>query len=488
MPTSEPGTASEPLRKSIAVIGAGASGLCTAKYLREAGFSDIAIFEIGSQIGGMWCYENDNGRSSAYKTLHINTARNLTNFSDYPFDDTVQFFPSHWDMHRYLISYAEHFDLVRHIRFNSQVMAVEPLYRPYAEQPRWRVTLHDGSQSEFDSVIVATGHLTTPYDVPEFKNFAGQYLHSHYYREPAPFVGKRICVVGAGNSAMDIASDVCVTSPRTVLVARSGVMIAPKLFMGYPFTDVSMHLYRDWIPDFVRRRLLGLLIYIVNGRMTDLGFKPLTKRSHPTSNANIVQHIAYRRVQVKQGIDSIEGRTIRFVDGSSEDFDVLIAATGYLIDLPFLSPDVLPVENNQIDLYKRMVVPEWPGLYFVGMFNTTTALNLVFEHQAKWLCEVLLERAALPSTEEMNHDIEAKKRWIAENYQNASPRHMIEEEHLPYFRELRSSMRKMQARARRSIGMTQGRVQGTSGTPDTDAAMTGSQPTAARRTGAGTGS
>jgi dimethylaniline monooxygenase (N-oxide forming) len=82
--------------RKIAVVGAGAAGLCAAKYLRQAGFSNITILEMGSNIGGMWCYQNDNGRSSAYKTLHINTAKNLTNFSDLPFDDTVQFFPSHW--------------------------------------------------------------------------------------------------------------------------------------------------------------------------------------------------------------------------------------------------------------------------------------------------------------------------------------------------------------------------------------------------------
>jgi hypothetical protein len=341
------------------------------------------------------------------------------------------------------------------------------------------VTIEDGTRFEFDNIIAATGHLTTPYDVPELKKFAGQYLHSHHYREPDTFVGKKVCVVGAGNSALDIASDVCVTSPRTVLVARSGVLIAPKLFMGYPFTDISMRLYRDWIPGFVRRRLLTFLVYLINGRMAALGFKPLTKRSHPTSNATIVQHIAYKRVDVKQGIDSVSGRTIRFVDESADEFDALIAATGYVIDLPFIPPAVVPVKDNQIDLYKRMVVPEWPGLYFVGMFNTTTALNLVFEQQAKWLCELMLERAALPPVDEMKRDIAAKRRWIAERYQNASPRHTIEEEHLPYFRELRRSLRQMQLRARRGNYATPGQVRQGSVNADPAPAATVNQKDAA---------
>jgi cation diffusion facilitator CzcD-associated flavoprotein CzcO len=436
--------------KTVAVIGAGASGLCTAKYLKQAGFDNITIFEIGSQIGGMWCYENDNGRSSAYKTLHINTAKNLTNFSDFPFDDTVQFFPSHWDMHRYLVAYAEHFGLKPLIRFKTPVANVVPLFTPGREPPRWRVDLAGGGSQSFDYVIVASGHLSDPYHVAELQRFAGEYLHSHHYREPAPYVGKRVCIIGAGNSAFDIASDVCVNAPHCVLVARSGVLIAPKLILGHPFTDVSMTLFRDWIPEFVRNRLLRFLVYLVHGRMTELGFKPLTKRTHPTSNATIVQHIAYDRVVIKTGISGIEGRVIRFDDGTEAEFDTLIAATGYKIDLPFIPPEIVPVTGNRIELYKRMVPPNWPGLYFVGMFNTTTALNQVFEWQAQWIAEILLGNAAPPSPAEMMADIEAKQHWIAGSYQNASPRHTIEEEHLPYRRELRQAMKRMRSLAARA--------------------------------------
>jgi cation diffusion facilitator CzcD-associated flavoprotein CzcO len=297
----------------------------------------------------------------------------------------------------------------------------------------------------FDRVIVANGHLSEPYHVAELQKFSGEYIHSHHYREPAAFVAKRVCIVGAGNSAFDIASDVCINAPHCVVVARSGVMIAPKLILGHPFTDVSMKLYRNWIPDFVRRRLLGFLVFLMHGRMTDLGFKPLTKRTHPTSNATIVQHIYYNRVAVKTGIAAVDGRTIKFEDGTESEFDTLIAATGYTIDLPFIAPGILPVSNNRIDLYKRIVPPAWPGLYFAGKFNTTTALNQVFEWQAQWITEIELGHAALPPREEMVADIEAKQHWIASAYQNASPRHMIEEEHLPYRKELKRAMKRMRS-------------------------------------------
>ena len=429
------------LNRRYAVIGTGAAGLCCAKYLLQNGFKDVTIFEIGTQIGGLWCYQNDNGQSSAYRTLHINTARDLTNFSDFKFDDGVQMFPDHWDMHRYLVAYAGKFDLTRRIRFKSRVVDLRPAPGYDRALPRWQIRLESGTVEEFDRVLVASGHLSTPLHVPMFQDgFKGEYLHSHYYREPEPFAGKRICVIGVGNSACDIASDVCVTSPLTVMVARSGVMIGPKLIFGYAFTDITMKLYRKWIPDWLRRRIIAFLVLLIHGRMTDLGFKPLTRRAHPTTSAVAVQHIAYRRIVVKQGIERIEGKRIFFSDGTSDEFDTIIACNGYRIELPFVAPEVLQVKDNAVDLYKRMCAPGWEGLYFVGLFNTTTALNLVFERQSRWICAIERDEAALPSPEEMRADIEAKKRWIATHYQE-SPRHTIEEEHLYYLDELDKSER-----------------------------------------------
>lgn len=422
--------------RRIAVIGAGAAGLCCAKYLSQAGFEDVTIFEIGTQIGGLWCYQNDNGLSSAYRTLHINTARNLTNFSDFKFDGDVQMFPDHRDMHRYLVAYAERFDLVRRIRFRSRVVELGPAPRYQRSTPRWRIRLEDGREEAFDRVVVATGHLSKPRHVPEYQErFKGEYLHSHDYREPERFASKRVCVIGVGNSACDIASDVCVTSPRTVLVARSGVMIAPKLIFGHAFTDITMKLYRKWIPDRLRRAIISFLVFLIHGRMTDLGFKPLTRRAHPTTSAVVVQHIAYRRIIVKQGIVRIDGQRVFFDDGSDEEFDLMIACTGYRIDLPFLDPEVAAVDDDTIDLYKRICVPGWDGLYFAGMFNTTTALNLVFERQARWICSLERGDALLPEDEAMRADIDAKKKWINQYYE-ASPRHSIEEEHMYYLDEL----------------------------------------------------
>jgi dimethylaniline monooxygenase (N-oxide forming) len=432
--------------KRVAVIGAGASGLCNAKYLLQAGF-DVTVFEIGSQIGGMWCFNNDSGRSSAYRTLHINTSRGVTRFSDLDFDPDTQPFPDHFDMHRYLVQYAGHFGVTPRIRFNCPVANIRPAFEPAREPAVWEVELTDGSRERFDAVLLATGHLTAPMHVTELQRFGEGYMHAHHYREPEPFVGKRICVVGVGNSACDIASDVCVTSRRTVLVARSGVVILPKLMFGRAFTDITAKIQRPWIPRRLRQRLVRFLVWLAHGDMTALGFRRSTALSHVTSNATVTTDIAYRRISVHQGIERVDGHRIRFVDGTEEEFDALIAATGYRIDLDMLPPDVVRVDDNRLDLYMRMVPPGWPGLFLMGFFNTDTALNMVFEHQARWVREVLLGNARLPSEPGMRQAIADRTAWYRSQYRD-SPRHTIEEEHVRYLTDLRTTLRAAAARAR----------------------------------------
>ena len=429
--------------KRIAVIGAGACGICAAKYLLEVGF-DVTVYEIGNQIGGLWCFQNDNGRSPAYRTLHINTSRGVTRFSDLDFDAATQAFPDHVDMHRYLVSYAERFGVKPHIRFGSRVTQIRPAFDKAREPPKWEVELAGGAVEAFDAVIVATGHLTKPLHVPELQRFGGEYLHAHEYRAPERYVDKRICVVGIGNTACDIASDVCVTSPRCTLVARSGVLILPKLLFGRPFTDITAQIQRPWIPRGLRRRITRFLTWLAHGDITRLGFKRPDALTHVTSNATVVTDIAYRRIAVKQGISAVEGKTIRFVDGTAEEFDVLIAATGYLIDLDIIPPEVLTFTDNRLELYMRIVPPEWPGLYLMGFFNTDTALNMVFEHQARWVRELLLENARLPSATAMRQAIAERAAWYAAQYKH-SIRHSIEEEHVRYLTDLKTTLREMVA-------------------------------------------
>lgn len=438
--------------RRYAVIGAGAAGICAARELRRQGFENITIYEIGSQIGGLWCYENDNGKSAAYRTLHINTARAFTTFTDKEFDEGVPLFPSHVHMFDYLQSYVAEFDLNRHIRFNTEVTALRP-----AGDGRWEIETKAGATDIFDRVIVAAGHLWTPRHVPEVRDaFTGEYIHSFYYRGPESFAGKRVCVIGAGNSGFDLASDICMTAARTIMVARSGITIAPKFVFGRAYRDITFKFEKPWIPDFVRRWVQRTLIWTVHGDITRLGFVKPVKRSHNASNPTLINQIAYRRIEVRNGIKAVAGREITFDDGTREVFDTVACATGYEIEFPFISPDLLPVRDNFVDLYKRIVAPDMPGVYFIGYLATSIGLFRAFERQTEFMAAMETGESSLPDREAMRADIAAKKAWVLKVYYN-TPRHSIEEPHLPYFRELKAAIRAGRRRLAKA-GANAGRI------------------------------
>jgi len=197
-PTKDPAQANA----EVCIIGAGSSGVAFAKALKEKGIPFVC-YELGSGIGGMWRYQNDNGLSSAYRSLHIDTSRKNLGYSDFPIPDHYPDFMSHYEVLEYLESYADHFDVKKHIQFNTRVERVTP------KDGKWLVTCSVGEPRLFTSVVVANGHLWDP-RIVEFKgHFDGEMLHSHHYKVPEPFVDKNVLVVGIGNSGVDIAVDVC---------------------------------------------------------------------------------------------------------------------------------------------------------------------------------------------------------------------------------------------------------------------------------------
>jgi cation diffusion facilitator CzcD-associated flavoprotein CzcO len=279
------------------------------------------------------------------------------------------------------------------------------------------------------------------------ETFQGTYLHSADYRAPEDFAGKRVCVVGAGNSAVDIASDVCRSAAAVVLIARSPVFIVPHFVWGLSLGDIGAALRRRWIPDRLRRTLLAWLVRAVHGRMTQLGVKPHVHRVHPTISSTIVQDVLFRRVTVKHGLDGIEGKTLRFSDGSAAEFDVVIGATGYITDFPFLAEGTLQMNDGRLPLYKRIALPGYAGLYFSGMINLDTPINYACEQQAKWIAGIELGEAVLPDAAAMAADIEVKDHWAQRLYGTAH-RHSVQDESMPYYRELAASLRDARRRAR----------------------------------------
>ncbi len=413
------------MAKNVAVIGAGAGGLCAAKNLLARGI-EPTIFEVGSYIGGLWVYENDSGLSPAYRSLHINSEARVSSFIDFQFPPGTSLYPDHREMHRYFEAYADRFDLRRRIRFRSRVTSIEPA------GGQWRVAVEGREPELFDGVVVATGHQSVPRDPEQVKGFTGDYVHAHHYRVPEPYSGKRVLVIGPGNSGVDIAADICTLTERTVLSARSPVLIMPRLMFGVPNSRVLLKLEKPWLPLKVRLWIRTMVTRIFHGRMEQWGFRTPTTRTHPISHPTLISHIAWKRIFAKPGIKTVDGRTISFEDGSTEEFDAIIACTGYVTDLPFLAKERWPLEGHRFNLYNRVVHPDLPGLFFIGFFDVTGGSNIrMMDDQAEYIAAVASGAVTLPNRNDMLKAIADDFAWYATQFPD-SPRYGNELDPLRY--------------------------------------------------------
>ena len=420
------------------MIGAGAAGLSAAKHLMQRGIG-VTVLELGSHIGGLWVYGNDNGLSPAYRSLHLNSENRVTAYKDFPFSDGTPLYADHVQVTAYLRAYAEHFAIVPHIRFRSRVTAVEP------GGPRWRVTLDGGAQQDFDCVVIASGHQGVAKHPPFAQDFTGTYLHSHSYRTPEPFAGQRVLVVGVGNSACDIAADISPFAASTTIAARSPVLMMPRMFLGVPTSRVLGRIEKPWMPWPLRRRIREAISRMAHGRMEQWGFTTPKTRTHPAGHHLLMSQFIWGRVTAKPGISAVAGNVVHFTDGTAAAYDTVIAATGYEVDLPFLTPELSPVCGQWLDLYCRVVRPGHPGLYFCGFFNVSGGGNIrMMDDQAEWIAAIETGQVGLPSEAEMMAAIRRERAAIKKLYPD-SPRYGLELDPAAYRRDLAKEARRGRA-------------------------------------------
>jgi len=428
----------------ICVIGAGSSGIASCQVLDARGIP-FDCFEKGSEVGGNWRYDNDNEMSSAYESLHINTSKRIMEYATFPMPDEYPDFPSHGQIAAYFDAYVDHFGFRDKIRFNTEVTRVE------RNGNGWSVTLDDGSTHDYRAVMVANGHHWNPrYPEPQFPGtFDGETVHAHYYRTPAGYEGKRVVVLGFGNSAMDIAVELSRISDEVFLAVRRGFHVIPKYLRGKPLDQLSNPISRRLPFTFTRRSFEKLIKQSV-GSPEDYGLPTPDHRlgeAHPTVSSEILNRIGHGDVTVKPNIERLEGDSVRFADGSVEKVDRIIWCTGYKIAFPFLDDELVPTRDNQVALYRRVVPPDLPGLYFIGLIQPLGAIMPIAELQSEWVADLLEAKASLPSRERMNASIAEDDRKLKKRYV-ASKRHTIQVDFYPYLRELQ---RERHRRPRRGV-------------------------------------
>jgi dimethylaniline monooxygenase (N-oxide forming) len=426
------------------VIGAGSSGIAACQVLHARGIP-FDCFEKGSHVGGNWRYMNDNGMSSAYRSLHINTSRGLMAYATYPMPNEYPDYPNHEQIAAYFDSYVDHFGFREHIRFRTEVKEVRPL-GDAAPAARWEVVLDDGTTTRYDAVLVANGHhWDARWPDPPFPGeFRGRELHAHDYKTPDEMEGQNVLVLGIGNSATDIAVETSRVSNMTYLAMRRGAYVIPKYLKGRPTDELGSEL-TSRLPLAVQRYMYERFLKTAQGEMESYGLpKPDHKllEAHPTISSELLGRIGHGRVTVKPNIERFEGDQVRFVDGSTERIDTIVYCTGYKISFPFLPPDMISAPDNRIPLYRRVVDPEHPGLYFIGLIQPLGAIMPIAELQSEWVADILEGKVQLPSRAVMRDVIRREDERMAKRYVR-SPRHTIQVDFYPYMRTLRRERRRL---------------------------------------------
>ncbi|XP_071607355.1 flavin-containing monooxygenase 5-like [Heliangelus exortis] len=433
----------------VAVIGAGASGLCALKCCLDEGLVPTC-FERSGDIGGLWRFEEhpEEGRASIYRSVIINASKEMMCYSDFPIPEDFPNYMHNSKIMEYFYMYAQHFDLLRHIRFRTSVCHISKCPN-FATTGQWEVVTESQGKKEtsvFDAVLVCTGHHTDAHlplsTFPGLEKFEGWYLHSRDYKNSQPFLGKRVVVVGTGNSGIDIAVELSHAAKQVFLSAKRGTWVLHRVAeSGYPFdftyntrfTMFCLGLLPPNVSSYIMERK-------VNARFDHAlyGLKPQHRLfdQHPTVNDDLPNRIISGRVQVKPNIKEFTETSAIFEDGTREDIDAVVFATGYSFSFPFLEGYVKVVEN-QISLYKLMFLPELekPTLAFIGLIQPVGAVMPISELQSRWATRVFKGLSKLPPRHDMEADIKQKKKAMAKKYVK-SQRHTIQVDYIAYMDEL----------------------------------------------------
>lgn len=346
-----------------AVIGAGPMGLAASRNLDRLGIA-FTGFEQHSDVGGLW--DIDNPHSTMYETAHLISSKTTTAFAEFPMPASVAPYPRHDAMRRYFCDYARHFDLYRHYEFSTRVIRVEP------DGDGWLVTTEkDGARQSrrFQGVLIANGTLHHP-NVPHLEGqFSGTLMHAADYRSPSQLAGKRVLVVGCGNSGADIAVDAVHHAASVDISVRRGYYFIPKFIFGKP-TDTLGGKVR--LPRRVKQFLDAALVRAVMGKPSQYGLPDPDYRmyeSHPVMNSLILHHIGQGDIFPRGDIARLDGDGVVFADGSRSAYDLILLATGYKLDYPFIDRAELnwPADAGAPQLYLNVFHPRHDNLFMMGM-------------------------------------------------------------------------------------------------------------------------
>ena len=333
------------------VIGAGPCGLGMARALKEGAIPYDHV-EATDAIGGNWSH-------GVYETVYTDASKQVMQFTEYPMPAHYPDFLSKQHMLAYLQDYSRHYDLEQNIWFNTKVTWVEK------RQEGWEVTFNDDEKRLYKGIVICNGHH---WDMrfPELKGeFKGEYIHSKQYKSPDQLKGKRVLVIGAGNSAADIACEAARVGASSTMSIRNSPWIFPKSFAGVPLGNIKLRK----APGFLNPIMLRLLIKFTFGKHEYYGLETPKHKyfdKHPTVSEELPYYLKHGRIGLRKGIKEIKGQIVTFTDDKQEEFDLIVAATGFHLSFPFLPKELNRVEGQNLKCVGWSCYPDQKGLFFIG--------------------------------------------------------------------------------------------------------------------------
>ncbi|XP_078498638.1 dimethylaniline monooxygenase [N-oxide-forming] 2-like [Lissotriton helveticus] len=416
--------------KSVAVVGAGCAGLAATKHCLEEGL-EPTCFELSDGIGGLWRYKEEvvDGVASIYQSLVMNTSKEMSCYSDFLMPAHFPNFLHNSKFVEYFKLYADHFGLMKHIKLKTKVCSVRKS-PDYSTTGQWEVVTEKEGKLEtaiFDAVLVCSGRYVKPSfpikSFPGLERFKGKYLHSGEYKHPEGFQGKRVLVVGVGNSGVDIATELSRVAEKVFISTKRGGWLLSRVGdHGFPFDTLMTTRFKTWLR-------LSLPVPIANwmferklNQWFDQEAYGLQRDSSvwkdPLANDDLPACIIRGTVVVKPAAMEFADTTVTFEDRSKEDIDAIIFSTGFNVSFPFLEESDIKISRDKVSLY-RNIFPlnlEKPTLAFIGLVQPIASILVTSEMQARWATRILKGHIKLPPLEKCMEDISKKSNVIKQRY------------------------------------------------------------------------
>ncbi|MDI1265385.1 MAG: NAD(P)/FAD-dependent oxidoreductase [bacterium] len=365
--------------RRVCVVGAGPAGIAAARALKAAGLG-FDVFEKNPGVGGIW--NPDHAGSPMYDSAHFISSKGMSTstFRGHPFPGSAAVYPSHAEVLAYLEGVVAGEGLLPSIHLSM------PVERAERVGDGWNVRA-GGMTRNYAALICASGSLWDPVmpDIEGRDCFGGMIRHSVSYRSADEIRGKRVVVVGAGNSAVDIACDAARSAVSVSLSLRRGYWFVPKFIGGRPTDTV----FRDQqgLADWVQPPNIEALLELLVGRPESFGLPrpdhaPFS--SHPIMNTEVLHHLGHGRIKARTSIERVEPGVVVYDDGHREPADEIILATGYRASVPYLADDVLDFEGgNRPRFWMRLFHPTHRNLYGLGFIETNSSVYGLFESGAE---------------------------------------------------------------------------------------------------------